>query len=88
MLHIKKYERSSGHGSLVVKATDSWLVYYEFEPSTAEDPPCRVAMHIKSVVDQSLSVGKRCALCRDLKRPPAGVVVKRVCATLVVDLVT
>ncbi|GFV82517.1 actin-binding LIM protein 1 [Trichonephila clavipes] len=31
----------SGRGSLVVKVTDSWLAYHEFEPSTAEDPPCR-----------------------------------------------
>ncbi|GFV12247.1 hypothetical protein TNCV_1537431 [Trichonephila clavipes] len=29
----------NGHGSLVVKVTDSWLVGQEFEPSTAEDPP-------------------------------------------------
>ncbi|GFW23180.1 hypothetical protein TNCV_3802801 [Trichonephila clavipes] len=25
----------------VVKATDSWLAYHEFEHCTAEDPPCR-----------------------------------------------
>ncbi|GFS84099.1 hypothetical protein TNCV_2364911 [Trichonephila clavipes] len=29
------------YGSLVVKVTDSWLACLEFEPSTAENPPCR-----------------------------------------------
>ncbi|GFT64191.1 hypothetical protein TNCV_2200771 [Trichonephila clavipes] len=33
-----------------------------FEPSTTKDPPCRAAMHVKSV---------------ELKRPPVGVVVRR-----------
>ncbi|GFX78446.1 hypothetical protein TNCV_1295121 [Trichonephila clavipes] len=28
-------------GSLVVKVKESWLVCHEFEPSDAEDPPCR-----------------------------------------------
>ncbi|GFX12349.1 hypothetical protein TNCV_63951 [Trichonephila clavipes] len=32
---------------------------HEFEPSTTKDPPCRAAMHVKSV---------------ELKRPPVGVV--------------
>ncbi|GFV88451.1 hypothetical protein TNCV_1242641 [Trichonephila clavipes] len=32
---------SSGRDNLVVKVTDSWPVYHEFEPSTVEDPPCR-----------------------------------------------
>ncbi|GFU29753.1 hypothetical protein TNCV_4745781 [Trichonephila clavipes] len=27
----------------------SWLVCHEFEPSTTKDPPCRTAMHAKSV---------------------------------------
>ncbi|GFW18847.1 hypothetical protein TNCV_5133001 [Trichonephila clavipes] len=36
-------------GSLVVKVMDSWLVCHEFEPSSIEDPPCRGAMHVKSV---------------------------------------
>ncbi|GFX62474.1 hypothetical protein TNCV_413161 [Trichonephila clavipes] len=31
----------SGRGSLVVKVTDSWLAYHEFEPCTAENPLCR-----------------------------------------------
>ncbi|GFU25958.1 hypothetical protein TNCV_5104551 [Trichonephila clavipes] len=39
----------SGCGSLVAKVTDSWLACHEFEFSTTEDPPCRGAMHVKSV---------------------------------------
>ncbi|GFT58509.1 transposable element Tcb2 transposase [Trichonephila clavipes] len=31
----------SGSGCLMVKVTDSWLECHDFEPSTAEDPPCR-----------------------------------------------
>ncbi|GFU65788.1 hypothetical protein TNCV_5059221 [Trichonephila clavipes] len=26
-----------------------WLACHEFEPSTTKDPPCRGAMHVKSV---------------------------------------
>ncbi|GFT17190.1 hypothetical protein TNCV_4739021 [Trichonephila clavipes] len=51
-----------GHGSLVVKLTDSWLVYPEFEPVTAEDPTCR---------------GGRCTLNMPrLKQTPVGVASK------------
>ncbi|GFU83819.1 hypothetical protein TNCV_1694891 [Trichonephila clavipes] len=39
----------SGRGSLMVKVTDLWLTSHEFEPSTAEDPTCRVTMHRKSI---------------------------------------
>ncbi|GFY03400.1 hypothetical protein TNCV_1173581 [Trichonephila clavipes] len=39
----------SCRGSLVVKVTDSWPACHEFEPITTADPPCRGAMHIKSV---------------------------------------
>ncbi|GFW39351.1 hypothetical protein TNCV_1833341 [Trichonephila clavipes] len=39
----------SGRNGLVVKVTDSWPAGHEFEPSTAEDPPCRGSMHAKSV---------------------------------------
>ncbi|GFY30238.1 hypothetical protein TNCV_3091451 [Trichonephila clavipes] len=39
----------SGRRSLVVKVTDSWPAYYDFESSTAEDPPCRGGMHVKSI---------------------------------------
>ncbi|GFW77141.1 hypothetical protein TNCV_2725711 [Trichonephila clavipes] len=30
-----------GRGSLMVKVTDSWQGCHEFEPSTAENTPCR-----------------------------------------------
>ncbi|GFX32675.1 hypothetical protein TNCV_888131 [Trichonephila clavipes] len=46
----------------MVKVTDSWLMCHEFEPSAAEDLPCR---------------GGRCSLnLSRLKRPPVGVVWK------------
>ncbi|GFW27762.1 hypothetical protein TNCV_766431 [Trichonephila clavipes] len=42
--------------SLVVKVMDAWLACHEFEPCTAEDPPCR---------------GYRCTSnLSTLKRPP------------------
>ncbi|GFV19440.1 hypothetical protein TNCV_3663731 [Trichonephila clavipes] len=44
-----------GRGSLVVQVTDLWLACHEFEPSTAEDPSCRGAMHVKSVEAQTSS---------------------------------
>ncbi|GFS49935.1 hypothetical protein TNCV_821991 [Trichonephila clavipes] len=31
------------------QGTGSWEACHEFEPSTTKDPPCRGAMHIKSV---------------------------------------
>ncbi|GFW17285.1 hypothetical protein TNCV_1957561 [Trichonephila clavipes] len=40
---------SCGHGSLVVKITDSWPACHDIEPITAEDPPCRGVMQVKSV---------------------------------------
>ncbi|GFV22651.1 hypothetical protein TNCV_2078411 [Trichonephila clavipes] len=53
-------DRPRGRGSLVVKVTDSWLVCYGFQPSTAKDPPCR---------------GGRCTLnVSRLKRTTIGVV--------------
>ncbi|GFX16004.1 retrovirus-related Pol polyprotein from transposon TNT 1-94 [Trichonephila clavipes] len=39
--------------------SDRGLPGHEFDPSTTKDPPCRAAMHVKSV---------------ELKRPPVGVV--------------
>ncbi|GFV83338.1 hypothetical protein TNCV_1900641 [Trichonephila clavipes] len=39
----------SGPGNPKVKITNSWSVCPEFEPSTAEDPLCRGAMHVKSI---------------------------------------
>ncbi|GFV78903.1 hypothetical protein TNCV_4080031 [Trichonephila clavipes] len=38
-------------GSLVVKAMESCR---EFDPSSAEDPPCRRAMHVKSVASTNV----------------------------------
>ncbi|GFS55502.1 hypothetical protein TNCV_1627491, partial [Trichonephila clavipes] len=38
-----------GRGSLVVKVMDSWAACHEFKPNTAEDSPCRGAMHVKFV---------------------------------------
>ncbi|GFV67925.1 hypothetical protein TNCV_1872071, partial [Trichonephila clavipes] len=38
-----------GRGSRVVWVSDRGLPCHEFEPSTTKDPPCRVAMHAKSV---------------------------------------
>ncbi|GFW33326.1 hypothetical protein TNCV_2860031 [Trichonephila clavipes] len=35
-----------GWGNLVVKVTDSWVTYHEFEPSTAEDPSCRKGQRV------------------------------------------
>ncbi|GFY00299.1 hypothetical protein TNCV_4711011 [Trichonephila clavipes] len=37
----------------VVKVTDLWPTCHEFMPSTPEDPPCREAMHGKSVKAQT-----------------------------------
>ncbi|GFW30934.1 hypothetical protein TNCV_2940341 [Trichonephila clavipes] len=45
----KDCEISCGCGSLLDTVTNSWPTCYEFEPSTAEDPPCREAMPIESV---------------------------------------
>ncbi|GFU08976.1 hypothetical protein TNCV_1318501 [Trichonephila clavipes] len=40
---------SCGSGSRVVKVSDRGWPCDEFEPSTTKDPPCRGAMHVKSV---------------------------------------
>ncbi|GFV32328.1 hypothetical protein TNCV_1676141 [Trichonephila clavipes] len=42
-------ESSSGRSILVVKVTDSWREYHEFEPSTVKDTPYREPMHVKYV---------------------------------------
>ncbi|GFU37669.1 hypothetical protein TNCV_2480591 [Trichonephila clavipes] len=39
----------SAKRGLVVKVVDSWPAGHEFEPSSAEDPPCRGVMHVASV---------------------------------------
>ncbi|GFU30147.1 hypothetical protein TNCV_1784351 [Trichonephila clavipes] len=46
-------DASSGHGSQVVKVTDSWPVCHELEPSTAEEPPCRGEVNVKPVEAQT-----------------------------------
>ncbi|GFX43279.1 hypothetical protein TNCV_2389871 [Trichonephila clavipes] len=35
-----------GHGSPVVKATDSWLTYNRLEASADEHPPCRGCCYV------------------------------------------
>ncbi|GFT61711.1 SCAN domain-containing protein 3 [Trichonephila clavipes] len=41
--------KRGGRGSRVVWASDRGWLCHEFEPSTTKDPPCRAAMHAKSV---------------------------------------
>ncbi|GFV71081.1 hypothetical protein TNCV_1662391 [Trichonephila clavipes] len=48
-----------GHGSQVVKVSDRGGPCHEFEPSTTKDPPCRGAMHVKSVETSKKSF-RRC----------------------------
>ncbi|GFV71791.1 hypothetical protein TNCV_778081 [Trichonephila clavipes] len=43
-----------GHGSRVVKVLDRGWPCHEFEPSTTKDPPCRAAMHDKSVENSNV----------------------------------
>ncbi|GFU44046.1 hypothetical protein TNCV_4963581 [Trichonephila clavipes] len=38
-----------GRGSQMVKESDRGWPCHKFEPSTTKDPPCREAMHVKSV---------------------------------------
>ncbi|GFU01660.1 hypothetical protein TNCV_1522011 [Trichonephila clavipes] len=38
----------------MVKVSNSWLARHEFEPRTAEDPPYREAMHVKSVESSNI----------------------------------
>ncbi|GFY19340.1 neuronal migration protein doublecortin [Trichonephila clavipes] len=40
---------ASGRGSRVVLVSERGLLCHGFEPSTTKDPPCRAAMHVKSV---------------------------------------
>ncbi|GFT38996.1 hypothetical protein TNCV_3690881 [Trichonephila clavipes] len=49
-----------GRCSLVVKVTNSWSAYHEFEPCTAEDPLCTGAMHVKSV--ETLTSSRWCSV--------------------------
>ncbi|GFV18986.1 hypothetical protein TNCV_4758711 [Trichonephila clavipes] len=50
LLYPRFRNKAHGCGILTVKVTDSWPACHEFEPSTAEDPPCKGAMHVKSGV--------------------------------------
>ncbi|GFX30518.1 hypothetical protein TNCV_3461691 [Trichonephila clavipes] len=54
MINDLKTQCITNHGSLVIKVTNSWLACHEFEPSATEDPPCREAMHVKSVVSSNV----------------------------------
>ncbi|GFW26396.1 hypothetical protein TNCV_383581 [Trichonephila clavipes] len=40
---------SGGRGSRVVTVSNRGWPCHKFEPSTTKDPPCRAAMHVKSV---------------------------------------
>ncbi|GFX63878.1 hypothetical protein TNCV_4345931 [Trichonephila clavipes] len=42
-------QRQTNHATQPVKVSDRGLPCHEFEPSTTKDPPCRAAMHVKSV---------------------------------------
>ncbi|GFV77570.1 hypothetical protein TNCV_1070991 [Trichonephila clavipes] len=46
--------RSCGRGSRVVKVSDRDWPCHEFEPSITKDPPCRAAMHVKSVENSNV----------------------------------
>ncbi|GFV74327.1 hypothetical protein TNCV_5127701 [Trichonephila clavipes] len=50
---------------------DSWPTCHEFKPSTAEDPPYRGTMHVKSIEAQTYSLWSSVEVRR--KRVPAQV---------------
>ncbi|GFX50096.1 hypothetical protein TNCV_2375851 [Trichonephila clavipes] len=52
-----------GHGSPVVKVTDSWLVCHEFEPEQLKTRRVEKLMHVKSVGTQ------RSSRCWDVEYP-------------------
>ncbi|GFV83922.1 hypothetical protein TNCV_1479241 [Trichonephila clavipes] len=59
-------------GSLVVKATDLRLAFHEFEPGTAEDPPCRggqYTLNLSRLKHPLVGVEKRAALWFSLLKP-------------------
>ncbi|GFX60723.1 hypothetical protein TNCV_4976991 [Trichonephila clavipes] len=47
------YSRAFGDGPVAGvpggQGIESWLACLEFEPSATKDPPCRAAMHVKSI---------------------------------------
>ncbi|GFT17531.1 hypothetical protein TNCV_4807711 [Trichonephila clavipes] len=55
--------KPGGRGSLVAKVTDSWAACCEFEPSAAEDPPCRKRCTLHLLGAQA-SPGWRCVVVR------------------------
>ncbi|GFW85256.1 hypothetical protein TNCV_3249961 [Trichonephila clavipes] len=50
---LLNYLRAFGDGSVAGvpggQGIESWLACLEFEPSAPKDPPCRAAMHVKSI---------------------------------------
>ncbi|GFY20699.1 hypothetical protein TNCV_1119331 [Trichonephila clavipes] len=50
-LSLKAFESADtlNHSLVWLWVSDRGLPCHEFEPSTAKDPPCRAAMHVKSV---------------------------------------
>ncbi|GFS52908.1 hypothetical protein TNCV_330691 [Trichonephila clavipes] len=57
MQYICPRHMQCGRGSRVLKVSDRGWSCHEFEPSTTKEPPCREAMHVKSI---------------ELKHPPVG----------------
>ncbi|GFV93558.1 hypothetical protein TNCV_1988701 [Trichonephila clavipes] len=47
-------QTSGDRSSRVVKVSDRGWPCHEFEPSTTKDPPCREAMHVKSVENSNV----------------------------------
>ncbi|GFT40608.1 uncharacterized protein TNCV_3007841 [Trichonephila clavipes] len=52
LMHVTPIEAPFG---VVLKASDRGWLCHEFEPSTTKDPPCRAAMHAKSVESETSS---------------------------------
>ncbi|GFY25602.1 hypothetical protein TNCV_2487221 [Trichonephila clavipes] len=52
--HLQSTDRVRGHGRRVVKVLYRDCPCHELEPSTTKDPPCRGAMHIKSVENSNI----------------------------------
>ncbi|GFU66763.1 hypothetical protein TNCV_901461 [Trichonephila clavipes] len=50
---LLNYLRAFGDGPVARvpggQGIESWLACLEFEPSATKDPPCRAAMHVKSI---------------------------------------
>ncbi|GFW81299.1 uncharacterized protein TNCV_376471 [Trichonephila clavipes] len=48
-LYTRRPVWRAGRGSRVVKISDRGWFCHEFEPCTTKEPPCKGAMHVKSV---------------------------------------